>query len=160
MSPFIRDIRQILLDNGSALHELWVGMNPPKDENSSGGSGMMSRHYSISITQPNNPLSLASMPQAITPRTNLGSLSLSKDWFGPMLSAHLRSQPSSFPIYAPILRSPLSSDWISPYQCINLNTPTGTSLASHQQFGSPSDIGYIIGKKKTLYKMMVWHVKV
>ncbi|KAI6097743.1 PSP1 C-terminal conserved region-domain-containing protein, partial [Pisolithus croceorrhizus] len=49
-------------------------------------------------------------------------------------SAHPPSQPSSLPIYAPLSRSPLSSDRMSPYL-----TPTGTSFASRQRFGSPSD---------------------
>ncbi|KIK14880.1 hypothetical protein PISMIDRAFT_16960 [Pisolithus microcarpus 441] len=70
---------------------------------------------------------------------DLGSLSLSKDGSGPSSSAHPPNQPSLLPIYAPILRSPLSSDRISPYQCINLNILTGTSFASRQHFGSPSD---------------------
>ncbi|KAI6006849.1 hypothetical protein EDD15DRAFT_2383845 [Pisolithus albus] len=39
MTPF----RQIFLDNGSALRELWAGMNPPNDENGRGGSGTTSR---------------------------------------------------------------------------------------------------------------------
>ncbi|KAI6023688.1 hypothetical protein PISMIDRAFT_12160 [Pisolithus microcarpus 441] len=76
---------------------------------------------------------------------DLGSLSLSKDRSGPSSSAHPPNQPSSLPIYAPVLRSPLSSDQISPYQRINLNIPTGTSFASHQRFGSPSDSGLSAG---------------
>ncbi|KAI6137155.1 PSP1 C-terminal conserved region-domain-containing protein [Pisolithus sp. B1] len=70
---------------------------------------------------------------------DLGSLSLSKDGSGHSSSAHPPSQPSSLPIYAPLPRSPLSSDRISPYQRINLNIPTGTSCVSCQRFGSPSD---------------------
>ncbi|KIK15360.1 hypothetical protein PISMIDRAFT_16574 [Pisolithus microcarpus 441] len=72
---------------------------------------------------------------------DLGLLSLSKDGSGPSSSVHPPNQPSLLPIYAPISRSPLSSDQISPYQCINLNIPTGTSFASRQRFGSPSDSG-------------------
>ncbi|KIM50437.1 hypothetical protein SCLCIDRAFT_1225339 [Scleroderma citrinum Foug A] len=30
MSPIVRDVGQILLDNGSTPHELWAGMNQPK----------------------------------------------------------------------------------------------------------------------------------
>ncbi|KAI6020915.1 hypothetical protein BKA83DRAFT_686211 [Pisolithus microcarpus] len=175
MSPFVRDIGQILLDNGSTLRELWAGMNVPKDENGGGGSGMTSRHHSISVVQPQRPtivgfnasghdtqdksaagahsctfhapsfgsggfvLSNDNLP------TDLGSLSLSKDRSGLLSSAHPLTQPSLLPIYAPISRSPLSSDWISPYQCINLNIPTGTSFASHQRFGSLSDSGLSAG---------------
>ncbi|KAI6012096.1 hypothetical protein BKA83DRAFT_2533065 [Pisolithus microcarpus] len=70
MSPFIRDVGQILLDDGSTLRELWASMNPPKDENGGGGSGTMSRRHSVSVVQPDGPPPLASMPQATTPRTS------------------------------------------------------------------------------------------
>ncbi|KAI6096596.1 hypothetical protein F5141DRAFT_1153144, partial [Pisolithus sp. B1] len=50
---------------------------------------------------------------------DLGSLSLSKEGSGSSSSAHPPSQPSSLPIYAPLSRSPLSSDRISPYQHSN-----------------------------------------
>ncbi|KAI6011890.1 hypothetical protein BKA83DRAFT_4466677 [Pisolithus microcarpus] len=123
-----------------------------------------------SYGQPDGPPPLASMPQATTPRTSrlqrrihaystlprsvvlsdddlaadLGSLS-SKDGSGPTSSAHPPSQPSSLPIYAPVSRSPLLLDRISPYQRINLNIPTGTSFASRQRFGCPSDSGLSAG---------------
>ncbi|KIO01155.1 hypothetical protein M404DRAFT_736569 [Pisolithus tinctorius Marx 270] len=174
MSPFVRDVSQILLDNGSALRELWAGMNPPKDEHGGGGSGTTSRRHSVSVVQPRRPTVVGfNAPghdtqdeSAAAARSNvfhgpfgrgglmfsdddladdLGSLSLSKDGPGPSSSAHPPSQPSSLPIYAPLSRSPLSSDRISPYQHINLNIPTGTSFASRQRFGSPSDSGLSAG---------------
>ncbi|ETW87732.1 hypothetical protein HETIRDRAFT_448177 [Heterobasidion irregulare TC 32-1] len=52
MSPFVRDVGQILLDDGSAFRELWAGMNPPRDENGGGGSGTTSRRHSVSVVQP------------------------------------------------------------------------------------------------------------
>ncbi|EIM92052.1 uncharacterized protein STEHIDRAFT_70518 [Stereum hirsutum FP-91666 SS1] len=53
MSPFMRDVGQILLDDGSAFREqLWSGMNPPRDENGGGGSGTTSRRHSVSVVQP------------------------------------------------------------------------------------------------------------
>ncbi|KDR68798.1 hypothetical protein GALMADRAFT_215647 [Galerina marginata CBS 339.88] len=52
MSPFVRDVGQILLDDGSAFRELWAGMHPPKDENGGGGSGTTSRRHSVSVVQP------------------------------------------------------------------------------------------------------------
>ncbi|KAI5986412.1 PSP1 C-terminal conserved region-domain-containing protein [Pisolithus albus] len=171
MSPFVRDVGQILLDNGSALRELWAGMNPPKDESGGGGSGTTSRRHSVSVVQPRRPTIVGfNAPGHDTQdesaagahsrvfhalsfgrggfvlsdddlAADLGSLSLSKDGSGP-------SQPSSLPIYPPVSRSersPLSSDRISPYQRINLNIPTGTPFASRQRFGSPSDSGLSAG---------------
>ena len=52
MSPFVRDVGQILLDDGSVLRELWAGMHPPKDESGGGGSGTTSRRHSVSVVQP------------------------------------------------------------------------------------------------------------
>ncbi|KAI6014253.1 hypothetical protein PISMIDRAFT_17664 [Pisolithus microcarpus 441] len=98
MSPFVRDIGQILLDNGSTLRELWAGMNPPKDKNGSGGSGMTSRHHSINIIQPRQPTIVGfNAPGHDTQdelAADMGSLSLSKDGSGPSLSAHPSNQPS------------------------------------------------------------------
>ncbi|GLB36776.1 putative PSP1-domain-containing protein [Lyophyllum shimeji] len=53
-SPFVRDVGQILLDDGSAFRELWAGMHPPRDENGGGGdrSGTTSRRHSVSVVQP------------------------------------------------------------------------------------------------------------
>ena len=78
--------------------------------------------------------------------SNFNMLSLSKYGPGPSSSsAHPPSQPSSLPIYAPMSRSPLSPDHMSPYQPINLNIPSGTSYTSRQRFGSPSDSGLSAG---------------
>ncbi|KAL4069145.1 PSP1 C-terminal conserved region-domain-containing protein [Scleroderma yunnanense] len=171
MSPFVRDVGQILLDDGSTLRELWAGMNPPKDENGGGGSGTTSRRHSVSVVQPRRPIVGFNAPghdaqdESARPsvfhastfgRTglmlsdddlaaDLGSLSLSTDGSGPSSSAHPPSQPSSLPIYAPMSRSPLSPDRVSPYQPINLNIPSNTSFASRQRFGSPSDSGLSAG---------------
>jgi len=38
VSPFVRDVGQILLEDSSAFREIWAGMNHPKDEHG-GGSG-------------------------------------------------------------------------------------------------------------------------
>ncbi|KAF9229798.1 PSP1-domain-containing protein [Gyrodon lividus] len=171
MSPFVRDVGQILLDDGSALRELWAGMNPPKDENGGGGSGTTSRRHSVSVVQPRRPVVGFSVSgsdaQDDSTRPNvfhtqsfggrgglmlsdddlaadLGSLTM-KDSPGPSSSTYPPSQPSSLPIYAPMSRSPPSSDRVSPYQSINLNIPSGTSFASRQHFGSPSDSGLSTG---------------
>ncbi|KAF9007870.1 PSP1 C-terminal conserved region-domain-containing protein [Cyathus striatus] len=53
MSPFVRDVGQILLDDGSAFRELWAGMHPPRDHDASGTtSGTTSRRHSVSVVQP------------------------------------------------------------------------------------------------------------
>lgn len=171
MSPFVRDVGQILLDDGSALRELWAGMNPPKDESAGAGSGTTSRRHSVSVVQPrrpavvggfgNDPQDESSRPAAFHNPSfggrgglmlsdddlaaDLGSLSM-KDGPGPSSSTRPPSQPSSLPIYAPMSRSPPSSDRVSPYKSMNLNIPSGTSFASSRQhFGSPSDSGLSAG---------------
>ena len=167
MSPFVRDVGQILLDDGAALRQLWAGMNPPKDESGgAGGSGTTSRRHSVSVVQPRRPAILSgfgsdpqdesSGPNVLFSRgglmlsdddlaDDLGSLSM-KDGPGPSSSTLPPSQPSSLPIYAPMSRSPPSSDRLSPYKSMNLNIPSGTSFASSRQhFGSPSDSGLSAG---------------
>ena len=54
MSPFVRDVGQILLDDGSAFRDLWVNPPPARDENG-GGSGTTSRRHSVSIVQARRP---------------------------------------------------------------------------------------------------------
>ncbi|CAA7266334.1 unnamed protein product [Cyclocybe aegerita] len=140
MSPFVRDVGQILLDDGSAFRELWAGMNPPRDENGGGGSGTTSRRHSVSVVQPrrgnvvgfNAPGTDVDEP----PRANFQSaysgrsgLMLSDDDLASDLGLlninpneppqpslqHPPSQPSSLPIYAPLSRSPPSRDLMSNY---------------------------------------------
>ncbi|KAG6329849.1 hypothetical protein ID866_9239 [Astraeus odoratus] len=176
MSPFVRDVGEILLDDGSALRELWAGMNPPRDENGGGGSGTTSRRHSVSVVQPRRPAVVGfnvpghdAQDESTGPNilhasfsrrglmlsdddlaADLGSLSLNKDapgpGPGPSSSTYPSSQPSSLPIYSPASRNPSSAERINPYQQpINLNIPSGTSFASRQRFGSPSDSGLSTG---------------
>lgn len=167
MSPFVRDVGQILLDDGSAFRELWAGMNPPKDENGGGGSGTTSRRHSVSVVQPRRPTIVGfNAPESTTsdephvhsrfaqPLGGRGGLMLSDDDLaadlgvlslkdaGASSSSHPPSQPSSLPIYP---RSPPSADRVSPYQGIHLNIQSGTSFASRQKFGSPSESGLSTG---------------
>lgn len=167
MSPFVRDVGQILLDDGSAFRELWAGMHPPRDENGGGGSGTTSRRHSVSVVQPrrgnivgfNVPGSDLDEPS----RSNFGGsfggrggLLLSDDDLAsdlgmlnlspnepppPSSSQYPPSQPSSLPIYAPLSRSPPSKDLSSPYQGINLNIPNSFS----RRLGTPSDGGLSAG---------------
>ena len=172
MSPFRRNVDQILLDDGSAFRELWAGMHPPRDENGAGGSGTTSRRHSVSVVQPRGRGTIVGFnapgndgEDPAPPRSSgfqaqsfgrgglvlsdddlasdLGMLNLnSRDGPGPVSSAHSPSQPTSLPIYAPLSRSPPTSDRLSPYQSINLSIPSGSSFSSRQQpIGSPSESG-------------------
>ncbi|KAF8168503.1 PSP1 C-terminal conserved region-domain-containing protein [Crassisporium funariophilum] len=170
MSPFVRDVGQILLDDGSAFRELWAGMNPPRDENGGGGSGTTSRRHSVSVVQPrrgnvvgfNAPgndgveepsrstfqpaygrsgLLLSDDDLAV----DLGMLNINSNEHAPSSSTqHPPSQPSSLPIYAPLSRSPPSRDLMSTYQSINLTIPGGNNY-SRQSIGTPSDGDFSAG---------------
>ncbi|KAG5636928.1 hypothetical protein H0H81_006361 [Sphagnurus paluster] len=168
MSPFVRDVGQILLDDGSAFRELWAGMHPPRDENGGGGSGTTSRRHSVSVVQPrrgnvvgfNVPGADGSDEPTRPSFTQFGARSgllLSDDDLAsdlgllninpnepppPSSSQHPPSQPSSLPIYAPLSRSPPSRDLISPYQSINLTIPSSYSSRNLQ---TPSDGGLSAG---------------
>lgn len=171
MSPFVRDVGQILLDDGSAFRELWAGMNPPKDENGGGGSGTTSRRHSVSVVQPrrgnivgfNAPgtdnvddMSRPTFQSTYSGRSglllsdddlasDLGLLNINPNEPPPSSSAqHPPSQPSSLPIYAPLSRSPPSRDLMSTYQSINLTIPGGGSY-SRQPIGTPSEGDYSVG---------------
>ncbi|KAG5644124.1 hypothetical protein DXG03_009070 [Asterophora parasitica] len=168
MSPFVRDVGQILIDDGSAFRELWTGMNPPRDENGGGGSGTTSRRHSVSVVQPrrgnivgfnvpgDDGADEPSRPSFTQSFGGRGGLLLSDDDLAsdlgllninpnepppPSSSQHPPSQPSSLPIFAPLSRSPPSRDLISPYQSINLAIPSSYS----RNLGTPSDGGLSAG---------------
>ena len=161
MSPFIRDVGQIILDDGAAFRELWAGMNPPRDENGGGGSGTTSRRHSVSVVQPRRGNVFGFHPPGADVveepsrsfqhgrsglllsdddlASDLGLLNLNSNEPPPSSSSqHPPSQPSSLPIYAPLSRSPPSRDLMSKYQPINLSIPPGTSY-SRQAIGTPSE---------------------
>ena len=169
MSPFVRDVGQILLDDGAAFRELWAGMNPPRDENGGGGSGTTSRRHSVSVVQPRRgnivgfhapgndvvEESSRSSFQPVYPRSglllsdddlasDLGLLNINPNEPPSSSSQHPPSQPSSLPIYAPLSRSPPSRDLMSKYQPINLTIPGGTSY-SRQAIGTPSEGDFSAG---------------
>jgi hypothetical protein len=168
MSPFVRDVGQILVDDGAAFRELWAGMHPPRDENGGGGSGTTSRRHSVSVVQPRrgnvvgfhapggiDPVEEPSRSsfQPAYPRSglllsdddlasDLGLLNINPNDPPPSSSSqqHPPSQPSSLPIYAPLSRSPPSRDLMSKYQSINLSIPGGgTAPYSRQTMGTPSE---------------------
>lgn len=166
MSPFVRNVNDILLDDGSAFRELWSGTGM-HDNTNGGGSGTTSRRHSVSVVQPrrgivgfNAPGIGADDEPTRTPgqvfgqsslgrgglllsdddlASDLNMLSLGKDGPGPVSSSSglPPSQPSSLPIYAPLSRSP---ERFSPYQNLNLTIPGG-----RQTLGEPNDSGLSSG---------------
>jgi hypothetical protein len=162
MSPFVRNVNDILLDDGSAFREMWSGTGM-HDNTNGGGSGTTSRRHSVSVVQPRRGIIGFSAPgvgaddePTRTPgqffgQSSLGRgglllsdedladdlnlLSLGKDGPGPVSSSSglPPSQPSSLPIYAPLSRSP---ERFSPFQNLNLTIPGG-----RQTLGEPSDGG-------------------
>ena len=161
VSPFVRDVGQILLDDSSAFREIWAGMNHPKDEHG-GGSGTTSRRHSVSVVQGrrptvigfNAPGSDSDEPSHTTfgqsyggsgllltdddLASDLGSLSLGgggNDHLNNGLSRGTTSQPSSLPIHAPISRAP-ATDRLA-YQQLNMNLPSNAAL--RHTIGSPVD---------------------
>ena len=54
ISPFVRGVGQILLDDRSAFCEMWAGMNHPKEEHG-GGSRTTSQRHSVSMIQGRRP---------------------------------------------------------------------------------------------------------
>ncbi|KAI0252730.1 PSP1 C-terminal conserved region-domain-containing protein [Lactifluus subvellereus] len=171
MSPFVRNVNDILLDDGSAFRELWSG-NGMHEHPNGGGSGTTSRRHSVSVVQPRRGIVGFSAPgvsaddePARTPgqffgqsslgrgglllsdddlASDLNLLSLGKDGPGPVSSssAFPPSQPSSLPIYAPLSRSP---ERFSPYQNLNLSIPGG-----RQTLGEPNDCGLSTGGSPSL----------
>ncbi|KAI0307465.1 hypothetical protein B0F90DRAFT_11486 [Multifurca ochricompacta] len=165
MSPFVRNVNDILLDDGSAFRELWSGTGAHDNANG-GGSGTTSRRHSVSVVQPRRGIVGFSapgvsvddeptrIPDQFFSQSSLGRgglllsdedladdlnlLSLSKDGPGPVSTSVLPpSQPSSLPIYAPHGRSP---ERFSPYQNLNLSIPGG-----RQTLGEPNDSGMSAG---------------
>ena len=160
VSPFVRDVSQILLEDSSAFREIWAGMNHHKDEHS-GGSGTTSRRHSVSVVQgrrptvigfnaPGNDLeetshgsfgpSYGGSGLLLTDddlASDLGSLSLGGSGNGHLngLSRGTTSQPSSLPVHAPISRAPATDRIV--YQQLNMNLPSNAAL--RHSIGSPVD---------------------
>ncbi|KZO99670.1 PSP1-domain-containing protein [Calocera viscosa TUFC12733] len=59
MSPFVRDVSQILNDDPAPIREPWVTLGGPGNwrEDNGGGSGTTSRRHSVSIVQPRRAVS-------------------------------------------------------------------------------------------------------
>ena len=168
MSPFVRNVNDILLDDGSAFRELWSGTSM-HDTTNGGGSGTTSRRHSVSVVQPRrgvvgfNAPGVSADDEPSRPiqffgqsghgglllsdedlADDLNLLSLGKDGPGPVSSSSglPPSQPSSLPIYAPHGRSP---ERFSPYQNLNLSIPGG-----RQALREPSDSGLSTGGSPSL----------
>jgi hypothetical protein len=173
ISPFVRDVGQIMVDDGSAFRDLWAGISRHRDENGGGGSGTTSRRHSVSVVQPRRGNIVGfpasgndSSDEATVTRPNmfhtsgfgrsgllltdedlasdLGMLNLN----GPGISSssmHPPSLPSSLPVYGPISRSPAAgNERVSPYPSMNLTIPNN-SFAHRQSLSSPSDSGLSAG---------------
>lgn len=160
VSPFVRDVSQILLEDSSAFREIWAGMNHHKEEHG-GGSGTTSRRHSVSVVQgrrptiigfnaPGNDLeepshgtfgqSYGGSGLLLTDddlASDLGSMNLGGGGNDHLngLSRGTTSQPSSLPVHAPISRAP-ATDRIA-YQQLNMNLPGNAAL--RHGIGSPVD---------------------
>ena len=160
VSPFVRGVDQILLDENSAFREMWAGMNHAKDEHG-GGSGTTSRRHSVSVVQGRRPTivgfnapesdfedpshntfgrSYGSSGLLLTDddlASDLGSLTLggggNDHTNGP--SRGTTSQPSSLPVHAPITRAPATDRIV--YQQLNMNLASNATL--RHSIGSPVD---------------------
>ena len=174
MSPFVRNVNDILLDDGSAFRELWSGSGI-HDSTNGGGSGTTSRRHSVSVVQPRRGIVGFSAPgvsgddeptrssgQFFGQSTlglggrgglllsdedlagDLTSLTLGKDSPGPVSSSS--ALPPSQPSSLPIY-APLgrSPERFSPYQNLNLTIPGG-----RQTLGEPNDSGLSSGGSPSL----------
>ncbi|KAF7794679.1 hypothetical protein EIP86_005817 [Pleurotus ostreatoroseus] len=181
MSPFVRDVGQILLDDRSAFKDLLV--NPPIREENGGGSGTTSRRHSVSIVQTRRPTIVGfnapsadveepsySRPGVFTSALgnsgrsalmlgddeladDLGMLNLGReDEIRRSASYGTDSTPSSLPIYAPTSRSPPAPERLSPYQPLQLNIP-GSSYAARQGLGSPHESAFSGGSPSRLHDL-------
>ena len=164
----MRNVNDILLDDGSAFRELWSGTGM-HDTTNGGGSGTTSRRHSVSVVQPRrgvvgfNAPGVSADDEPARPiqffgqsghgglllsdedlADDLNLLSLGKDGPGPVSSSSglPPSQPSSLPIYAPHGRSP---ERFSPYQNLNLSIPGG-----RRTLREPSDSGLSTGGSPSL----------
>ncbi|KAI9509858.1 PSP1 C-terminal conserved region-domain-containing protein [Russula earlei] len=173
MSPFVRNVNEILLDDGS-FRELWSGTGM-HDNTNGGGSGTTSRRHSVSVVQPRRGIIGFSAPGVSAddepnPRTSgqffgqstlglgrgglllsdedladdLSMLSLGKDGPGPVSSSS--GLPPSQPSSLPIY-APLSRspERFSPYQNLNLTIPSG-----RQTLGEANDTGLSSGGSSSL----------
>lgn len=150
MSPFVRDVSQVFLDDGP-FRDVWAGS---RDENG-GGSGTTSRRHSVSVVQPrranlgflaqDSPDDLpAGFTSSITRRGSsfvpndddlANELDVLTMGSRPRVASNIQppSQPSSLPVYAPLSRSPPARDI---YSSINLAIPASYA----RQRGSPSEL--------------------
>jgi hypothetical protein len=177
ISPFVRDLGQILGEDSATFRDPWGGINP---ENGTGGglnSGTTSRRHSVSVVQPrrggnivgfqagatdvDETIPMSSRSSVFRPSayvsgllltdedlaSDLGLLNLNSP--GISSSVHPPSQPASLPIYAPLSRSPALSGEMSRYSSINLAIPTSGSFAHRQPLNSPSDSGLSTGASPT-----------
>jgi hypothetical protein len=132
VSPFVGDIGQIRIGDGSAFREVWAGMDDQKGEHVGGGSATTSRRRSVNVVQGRRPTTIGfNAPGSYLEETSrsgfsqshggpdllfvdddragdLGSLNIGggRDDHLNGLSRGTTSKPSSLPIHAPIPHAP------------------------------------------------------
>jgi hypothetical protein len=156
ISPFVRDVGNMVLEDGSAFRDFWPGVGTAHD---GGGSGTTSRRHSVSVVQPRRGTVVGfnapgievgdepSRPAFSQGNFGGGSLGLSDEDLEDLSRLNLNdtsstrpeSQPASLPIYAPLGRSPPSKDLMGSYQPMNLNV--GSPFSARANMHSPSESG-------------------
>lgn len=170
MSPFVRDVGQILLDDGSAFRDLWVNPPPARDENG-GASGTTSRRHSVSVVQPRRPTIVGfNAPGADSEEPTLSRPGVFQSAFNSsvggsssgllltdddlasdlgMMNLSIPDDAARVALHNPPSASPSLSGYAaperhSPYQPLQLNIPgQGNSFAG--RIGSPSDSAFSAG---------------
>ncbi|KIM50569.1 hypothetical protein SCLCIDRAFT_1225253, partial [Scleroderma citrinum Foug A] len=140
MSPFVRDVSQILLDDGLALRELRAGMHPRLK------MAAQRRPAVVGLNAPGHDAQDESACPSVfhAPSYCDGGLWLSDDDLAGDLGVVSLSKdgpgPSTSPTHPPSHLRTHVSEPVFPYQPINLNIPSDTSFTSSQRFGSPSGL--------------------
>lgn len=172
MSPFVRDLQQILSDeNAPGYRESWLAQRAAAAEENGGASGTTSRRHSVSVIARPRPtvvgfnapgldqdeptMSRASGFQSSFSGNNGGLLLTDDDLASDLGMLNLgykdesaRSTGLSHSVAPSSLPSNAHSsrspgyDRISSYQALHLNIPGGGSYASRPGLGSPSDSAF------------------
>jgi hypothetical protein len=171
MSPFVRDLQQIMNDESSGYRDPWAA-GRMIDETGGGGSGTTSRRHSVSvIARPrptvvgfnapgfdsDEPVTLSrpgAFQSSYSSSGGSSGLLLTDDDLASdlgMLNLGYKDEsarsptsavtPSSLPNNALLSRSPIY-ERLSTYQPLHLNIPGGGSYATRPGVGSPSDSAF------------------
>ncbi|KLO17614.1 PSP1-domain-containing protein [Schizopora paradoxa] len=164
ISPFVRDVAQIMVDNGAAYREVWGAGGVPGEGGP--GSGTTSRRHSVSIVQPRRGVVGFDAPdlrdEGFSLRTGGfgGGLTIDDDDlaadlealnFGSGLPSNKAStlptsQPSSLPIYAPVSRSAMEATIAEQFAQDMHDQRLSVSPAASRSRNIPSEGGSSPGK--------------